>query len=45
MKRENTGLTNAQKHDLLIKFNQERAEVFDGYQTEKALRKTQKGEE
>ena len=32
-------LTNAQKHELLIRFNQERELLANGYQEEKKLRK------
>ena len=32
-------LTTAQKHDLIIKFNQEREETYNMYQTEKQARK------
>ncbi len=40
MKRDNTGLTNAQKHDLIVKFNQERGELYEGYQADKTAKKT-----
>ena len=45
MKRDNVGITNAQKHDLLIKFNQEREELENTYQQDKLQRKTLKAEE
>ena len=32
-------LTTAQKHDLIIKFNQERQQTFEDYQQEKQKRK------
>ena len=32
-------LTTAQKHDLIIKFNQERGMAYDNYQTGKIARK------
>ena len=32
-------LTNAQKHDLLLQFNQYRDETYDGYLKEKETRK------
>ena len=32
-------LTNAQKHDLIIAFNQKREETFEKYQMNKTLRK------
>ena len=32
-------LTTAQKHDLIIKFNQERQQTFEDYQSEKMKRK------
>ena len=45
MKRDYVGITNAQKHDLLIKFNQEREELEKTYQEDKMQRKTLKAEE
>ena len=32
-------LTTAQKHDLIIKFNQDRQQTFEDYQVEKMARK------
>ena len=45
MKRDNTGLTNAQKHDLLIRFNEERDELNQTYNQDKIQKKTMKKEE
>ena len=45
MKRDYVGLTNAQKHDLIIKFNQEREEIYNTYHADKAEKKKAKAEE
>ena len=38
-------LTVAQKHDLIVKFNEDRDTVYDEYLTEKIAKKTNAGEE
>ena len=45
MIRANVGVTNAQKHDLIIKFNEERAMYTEEYEANKTMRKSQLNEE
>ena len=45
MIRANTGISNAQKHDLIIKFNEERAMYQEEYEADKTMRKSQRPEE
>ena len=45
MIRANVGVTNAQKHDLIVKFNEERAMYSEEYEADKTMRKSQRPEE